>query len=87
MSAILSYTMKKDKSGIDKFKDEMGFKDCSEVENNSLVDYEFIGRGKEKVLSSCRNYKDEGYQCNIVIDSKNKKVIKSDCEKILEKND
>ena len=79
--------MKEDKLGIEKFKEDMGFKDCSEAEYNPPSDNEYIGRGKEKVVSKCINYKEQEYECSMIIDSESKKVIKSNCEKILEKND
>ena len=79
--------MKEDKSVVNKFKDEMGFKDISKLERSPPSENEYIGRGKEKLIANFTNYKNEKYECSMVIDSESKKVIKSTCEKSMENDD
>jgi len=74
--------MREDESLVKKFEKDMGFSSCSISEEEPTEDNEFLGRGKERIVFNCINYKNEDYKCKMVIESEQNKIIKSNCEEI-----
>ena len=73
--------MDKDKHAIEKFKNDMGFEDCSitknETEESGLVHKNIV----HKIEMECTNsYKDK-YICSTSINPNNDEIFKSNCEK------
>jgi len=66
----------KDKSKIEeKFEKEMGLKNCD------FEDPKYFSISKESIEGKCINSHEDEFNCKITIDSKNDKIIKSECEK------
>ncbi|MFX1337984.1 MAG: hypothetical protein ACFFDK_05205 [Promethearchaeota archaeon] len=73
--------MDKGKQVIEKFKNDMGFENCSitkiEEQESGLVHKNFI----HKIEMECSNFYKDIYNCSTSIKSDNGEIIKSNCEK------
>jgi hypothetical protein len=73
--------MSENKIDISNFKKDMGYKICSITDEILSEDSLYVKSGEEKIVFNCLNFKDEEYECHLVIDTKESVIRKSDCEK------
>jgi hypothetical protein len=70
-----------DKRAIEKFKDDMGFEDCSITKNQTEESGLIHKNPVQKIELECTNVYEDKYKCSTSIKSDNDEIIKSDCEK------
>ena len=57
------------------FEGQMGLKDCD------LKDPKYKSNSQEFIEGKCKNFYEDRFDCKITIDSKNSRIVKSECEK------
>jgi len=74
--------MGKNKELFKKFETSMGFSNCSVVHEEPSKQ-KFQGRGKGNIVFNCSNYRNEEYNCKIITESDQNRIVKSECEEIV----
>ena len=73
--------MDKDKRVIEKFKNDMGFEDCSITKDIKEESGLVHKNTTNKVEMECSNTYQDKFNCSTTIKSDSDEIIKSDCEK------
>ncbi len=71
----------KGKPAIEKFKNDMGFEDCS-ITKNHIEESGFVHKNIiHKIEMECSNFYEDKFKCSTSIKSDNDEIIKSNCDK------
>jgi hypothetical protein len=73
--------MDKDERAIEKFKNDMGFEDCSTTKNETEESGLFHKNITHKIEMECSNFYEDKFKCSTSIKSDSDEILKSNCEK------
>ncbi|MBY9002717.1 MAG: hypothetical protein KGD73_01975 [Candidatus Lokiarchaeota archaeon] len=59
----------------EEFENQMGLKECD------LEDPKYLNQSRESIDGKCKNFYEDEFNCKLTIDSKNDRIVKSECEK------